>query len=167
MKALLTGAFLFLLLVSCKDKDRNSACKGEGAVCKMTADEMKNGSCEMGQKEKGAHPKIETQNVNVGKIAKAEGGITLSELFAHVNDYQGKTVLLRGKVVKANYGILNKTWIHVQDGSGDDLTVTTASSEPKKGDVVIVKGLFAKDKDIGMGYQFKGIVEDAQVTIEK
>jgi hypothetical protein len=70
-------------------------------------------------------------------------------------------------VVKANYGILNKTWIHVQDGSGNDLTVTTASTSPKKDDIVLVQGAFSKDKDIGMGYQFKGIVEDAQVTVEK
>jgi len=170
MKTLLTTTLLlFLLLVSCKGKDKNSACKGEkeGAVCKMTAGEMKSGSCDMGQKEKGGHPKIETQKEDVGRIAKVDGGITLADLFAHVNDYQGKTVLIRGKVVKINYGILNKTWIHIQDGSGDDLTVTTTSSAPKKGDIVIVKGVFAKDKDIGMGYQFKGIIEDAQVTIEK
>ena len=133
----------------------------KGKVCEMA-------SGDAGKAEKGPHPKIQMPRTDVGKIEKAAGGVTLSEVFDDQEKFGGKTILVRGKVVKANYGILNKTWIHVQDGSGDDdLTVTTASTEPKTGNLVLVKGVFAKEKDLGMGYKFKGIVEDAQVTVEK
>jgi hypothetical protein len=60
-------------------------------------------------------------------------------------------------------------WIHIQDGTGDsganDLTVTTLDSA-KIGDVVLVKGTAATDKDFGAGYKYDLIVEEATVKVE-
>lgn len=104
-------------------------------------------------------------------VAKAEGpdGRTIAELFAQRAALKGKTVAVRGKVVKYNGGILGKNWIHLRDGSGtaegkdNDLAVTT-SDVVAKGDVVLVKGTVALDRDFGSGYTYALLVEDAKVT---
>ena len=65
---------------------------------------------------------------------------------------------------------MNKTWLHVRDGSGttgsNDVTVTTLESL-KAGDVVVVRGTLNKDKNLGYGYVFPLIIEDAAVEIQK
>ena len=107
--------------------------------------------------------------VDLSGITKPEGGKTVAEIFAGRKDLNGKTVLLRGKVVKFMSGIMGKNWLHVKDGTGtpgnDDLVVTT-QAVAKIGDTVLVKGTVAADKDFGSGYRYDVIVEDADVTIE-
>ena len=101
-----------------------------------------------------------------GKIEPAEGGITIAELMANKANYESKEVLIRGKVVKYNSGIMGKNWIHLQDGtaSGDenDLTVTTDMTT-KVGDVITISGVIILDKDFGAGYFYKIIMEDARI----
>ncbi len=108
-------------------------------------------------------------NVDLTGIAKAEGGNTVGELLGATAKYGGKQVILRGKVVKYNGGIMGKNWLHVQDGSGEaganDLTVTTQATA-NVGDTVLVKGIAVTDKDFGYGYQYAFIIEDAEVTVE-
>jgi hypothetical protein len=104
-------------------------------------------------------------------VAKAEGadGRTIAEVFAQRAALKGKTVAIRGKVVKFNSAIMGKNWIHLRDGSGTeagkdfDLTVTT-NDPATKGDVVVVKGVVAIDRDFGSGYTYAVLVEDAKVT---
>ena len=102
-------------------------------------------------------------------IAKAENGQTVAEVYAGKADLAGKPVTVRGKVVKVNSGIMGKNWLHLRDGSGEagtnDLTVTTAATA-KKGDVVVVTGTVAADKDFGAGYKYSVLIEDAKVTAE-
>lgn len=105
------------------------------------------------------------------KVAKAEGpeGRTIAEVYAGKAALKGKAVAVRGKVVKFNGGIMGRNWIHLRDGSGkadskdDDLTVTT-SEKAAIGDVVLVKGTLAVDKDFGSGYAYAVIVEDAKLA---
>ena len=54
------------------------------------------------------------------KVAKATGADakTVAEVVTGKATLTGKTVLVRGQVVKVNSGILGKTWLHLQDGSG-------------------------------------------------
>lgn len=104
-------------------------------------------------------------------VAKAEGpeGRTIAELFAQRASLAGKPVAVRGKVVKFNGGIMGKNWLHLRDGSGTaegkdhDLTVTTQDAV-SKGDVVLVKGTVAVDRDFGSGYTYGLLVEEAKVT---
>jgi hypothetical protein len=115
-------------------------------------------------------PTSEGAIVDVSGITKAEGGMTVAEVFAGKEQLAGKPVTLRGKVVKSNSGIMGKNWIHVRDGSGaegtNDLTVTTMTAQPNVGDTVLVTGPLVLNKDFGMGYQYDVIVEDADVKIE-
>ena len=105
------------------------------------------------------------------KVQKAAGsdGRTIAEIFAQKTQLKDRNVAVTGKVVKVNANIMGKTWIHVRDGSGDpksrtnDLTVTTQASAAV-GDIVMVKGIVHIDKNLGMGYVFPVIIEDAIIT---
>jgi hypothetical protein len=107
--------------------------------------------------------------VEIGAIKKADGGSTIAELFAGKSDLAGKPVIVRGRVVKYTSGIMGRNWLHIQDGSGEggtgDLTVTTDGTA-KIGDLVLIKGTAAVDKDFGAGYSYELIVEEATVTVE-
>ena len=110
-------------------------------------------------------------DVDLSNIAKAEGGLSVGEIFTDKANLSGQAIALRGKVVKFSPQIMGKNWLHIQDGSGDsaagthDLTVTTDITA-QVGDTVLVNGPLTLDKDFGYGYQYDVIIEDAQVTIE-
>jgi hypothetical protein len=99
----------------------------------------------------------------------AQGGKTIADLYAASAQLGGKSVKVRGKVVKYNANILGKNWLHLQDGTGsagsNDLLVTT-SAEAKRGDTVLIEGQVALNKDFGAGYKYNLLVEDAKVTVE-
>jgi hypothetical protein len=116
-------------------------------------------------------PARPTGEVDLSGIAKAEGGKTVQDVYTEKASLANQKVVVRGKVVKTNAGIMNKDWLHVRDGSGaegtNDLTVTTTSTPlPNVGDTVVVTGTVVLDKDFGMGYQYPVLIEDAEVTIE-
>ena len=115
-------------------------------------------------------PSASQPTVDVSGIARAEGGKTIAEVFAEKDQLAGTTVVLRGKVVKVNANIMGRNWLHVRDGSGaegtNDLTVTSTNVLPSVGDIVVVRGPVGLNKDLGMGYQYDVIIEDAEVTIE-
>ena len=89
----------------------------------------------------------QTAAVEVGKVEKAAGaeGRTVAETWAQKAMLAGKTVAIRGMVVKFNPAVMGKNWIHLQDGSGDagkgtnDITVTSME-EVAKGQTVTLKG---------------------------
>jgi len=63
---------------------------------------------------------------------------------------------------------MGRNWLHIRDGSGKvsdnnfDLTVSTLD-QAKVGDVVLVKGTAKADRDIGAGYFYPVLVEDAKL----
>lgn len=111
-------------------------------------------------------PTIEKQEVSVEPAA---GGITIAQLFSGKDSYADKTVLIRGQVTKVNRAIMNKNWIHIQDGTSNegnfDLTITTLE-EPNVGDVVTFEGKIALNKDFGAGYTYDIIMEDATLKTD-
>lgn len=106
--------------------------------------------------------------VNVGDVhvdkATGENAYTVAEINGKAVALKDKPVLLRGKIVKYNSGIMGKNWLHLRDGSGseadNDILVTTVQSA-KVGDVVTVKGTVRNDKDFGAGYSYKVMIEEA------
>jgi hypothetical protein len=106
---------------------------------------------------------------NVEPVARAEGGFTIEEIFARSSELDGAQVSVRGRVVKFSAKILGRNWIHIQDGTGgdgtDDLTVTS-SSVVEPGQVVLVRGTVAVDRDFGMGYHYELLIEEATVTAD-
>jgi hypothetical protein len=108
--------------------------------------------------------------VDVGNIPRATGANahTVAEVWEQKASLEGKTVTIRGKVVKHNDGVMGKNWIHLQDGSGDadkgtnDITVTSADFATT-GETVTITGTVRLNKDFGYGYTYPVIVEDAKV----
>ncbi len=101
-------------------------------------------------------------DLTVEKIAPDAGAISLAKLFSDKSAYGGQTIKVTGKCVKVNPKIMNRNWIHIQDGSGEnlDLTVTTAENIPL-GAIVSLEGKIALDKDFGAGYRYDIIMEEA------
>jgi ABC-2 type transport system permease protein len=120
--------------------------------------------------------------VKAGSVVKAEGGQTVAECYAQKKALNGKSVKVRGRVVKFTAEIMGKNWLHIQDGTGDpvgaanpvgaavaganDLTVTT-SQTAAVGDLVLITGTLAADKDFGSGYAYSVIVENAALKVEE
>ncbi len=121
----------------------------------------------------GPHAGLANAPAEAGKVKvkKAEGaeGRTVAEIFAGKASLKDKSVVVRGKVVKYNPGIMGKNWIHLRDGSGsrekkdDDLTVTTLDTAAV-GDIILVKGTVHLDRDFGAGYTYPVIIEDGKVS---
>lgn len=92
----------------------------------------------------------------------------MEEVFAQRLDLDNRKVAVRGRVTSVNANILGKTWILLQDGTGDpqvkthDLAVTSQDS-PSESDTVLVEWIHHKDRNYGMGYLFPVIIEDETV----
>jgi hypothetical protein len=101
------------------------------------------------------------------KIAAAPNGKTVAAVWAATDALKGKPVIVRGKVVKLNNGIMGRNWVHLRDGTGangtNDLLVTT-QDVAKLGDVVTATGTIATKQDFGAGYAYDVIVENATLA---
>lgn len=99
------------------------------------------------------------------KVDKAPGGITIAELFSDPKKFDGKEITIKGKILRVNNGIMQRNWVHIQDGTsaGDkfDLTVTT-EDEFTDGAIVTFKGKIALNKDFGYGYSYPVLLENAK-----
>lgn len=111
-------------------------------------------------------PELEKKEIS---IEPAQGGVTISKLFANRDSYADKTVLVKGQVTKVNRAIMDRNWVHLQDGTSDsgnfDLTVTT-KDDVKVGDVVTFEGKIALNKDFGAGYTYEVIMEEAKLQTQ-
>ena len=97
-------------------------------------------------------------------VQKLEGGMTIAELYAAYEQMEGQEVSLRAKVVKFSPNVLGKNWVTLQDGTGtapDDKLVVTSSETVELGEEVIVKGKVKSNVDIGAGYVYKVLLEEA------
>ncbi len=100
------------------------------------------------------------------EITKVAGGKDIAEIYKDKKALEGKAVKVKGEVTKYTPQILGFNWIHIRDNSTDtDLTITT-SDTAAVGDVIVVKGLIALEKDFGYGYVYPVILEKAEVVKE-
>ena len=103
------------------------------------------------------------------KVEKAANGHTVADLYRLKGKLDRKKVVVRGQVVKVSAGIMNRNWIHLQDGSGtadkkNNNLVVTSQALPLVGDVVTATGTLYKDKDFGGGYKYAVIIEKAELA---
>lgn len=117
---------------------------------------------------KGIAPaKAAAASVKPGEIARAKGGKTVAELFAEGPGLKGKGVRLRAKVVKFSRDILGKNWATLSDGTGkspEDRIVATTTQSPAVGDIVTVEATVKTDVDLGAGYRYKLLLEEARFS---
>lgn len=112
------------------------------------------------------HAAAPTAIENNVKIEKPKNGTSLSELFSGKKSFSGKSIIVKGKVIKVNNGIMDKNWVHIVDGTQfenkADLTITTAETV-NIGDIVTFKGVIVLDKDFGQGYVYDVLLEDGKL----
>jgi hypothetical protein len=105
------------------------------------------------------------------KVEKAPGenSYSVAEIFSKAAELDGKTVVVKGKVVKVSPRIMGRNWIHLQDGTGSpddnthDLVVTTSQEPEADWDIITMEGVLAANKDFGSGYSYAVIIEDANL----
>lgn len=157
--------------------------KFESTALQRTFDEITFGSLEgaPGPKpgtiaNKGNVPFFEAEKpvkVDLSKVAvpKAPGpnAKTIAEIWASKGSIEGKTVAVRGTVVKSMGNVLGKTWIHLRDGSGsekkgDHELIVTTKEPVKLGSVIIATGPVSVDEEIGGGLEYPILLQDPKIT---
>lgn len=98
-------------------------------------------------------------------IEKAKSGTSVEDLFTQRETLKGKSVLFNAQVVKVTKDVMDKDWIHLQDGSGrqgtHDIIATAKNTQVQVGDRVQVQGTLHTDLNLGSGYVYLAIVQEA------
>jgi len=88
---------------------------------------------------------------------------TIDEILSKKGELKGSLVSVRGNVVKVSNNIMGRTWVHMEDGSGEGerLIFRSISGTAEVGSTITATGRLETDKDFGFGYFYPAIVEDA------
>ncbi len=114
-------------------------------------------------KKKGSGKVVEGLKV---EKAPGENSYSLEEIMQKRTELQGKTIVVRGQVVKVSAEIMGRNWVHITDASGgkwNNKLVVTTKDTPEVGDIVTATGVFHNNVDFGGGYYYEIILEDATV----
>lgn len=104
----------------------------------------------------------------VSAAAAPEGAVPIGTVYAELDARADREIVVHGAVAKAT-GAVGWNWVHLRDGTGDpargthDLTVKT-KVEVAEGRRVAFRGVLRKDVDLGFGYHYDALVEDAEVV---
>lgn len=91
--------------------------------------------------------------------------VPIAQIYAELAQRADKNVVVYGTVVKATSAV-GSIWVHVQDGTGDpkngtnDLTIQTTVAVVR-GQRVAFRGTLRRDVDLGFGYHYDALVEEA------
>ena len=99
-----------------------------------------------------------------GEIKPLTDGKTIEAIIVESDQLKGQMVSLNAKVIKVNKAIMGRNWITLQDGTGtepENKLVATSQSVVSPGDIVIVKGTVKTDIDLGHGYHYNVLLEEA------
>lgn len=114
-----------------------------------------------GELTPGSQAVIEKTKVSLEKV---EGTVSIADIYENPGSFEGKVIQVRGEVTKFNEAIMERNWVHLQDGTEFegkfDLTVTSAESF-EVGSVVTVEGVLALNLDFGYGYSYEVLLEAA------
>jgi len=102
-----------------------------------------------------------------GEIKPLKEGKTVAAIFAGSAELKDQMVSLNARVIKVNKDIMGRNWITLQDGTGvepDHKLLATSQELVSPGDVVIAKGTVVTDMDLGYGYKYKVLLEEASFS---
>ena len=113
-----------------------------------------------------AMPMKKAAPVPVGSVdvSHLKDGQTVETIFANAGTLKGQKVSINARVIKINKAIMGRNWITLQDGTGadpDNRLLATSEAEVSPGDVVVATGLVNTDIDLGYGYTYKVLLEEA------
>jgi hypothetical protein len=129
----------------------------EGSQAQPNADKMLGTSQGSGIKTDKLEPKIDSE----------EGTVSIAELFANPAAYEGKTIRVKGEVAKFNPNIMERNWVHLQDGTefeGKYDLILTSKEGFVVGQVLTIEGIIALNRDFGYGYNYEILLEEATVA---
>jgi hypothetical protein len=142
---------------------------GAGSFSQALSTEGSPGTAAVGEMVTGSQKAIVPfAEIKVEK-APGENSYTVAEIFSKGAELNGKTVVVRGKVMKVSPGIMGRNWIHIQDGTGSpeknthDLVITTTQEPGADWDIITMEGVLAANKDFGSGYSYVVLIEDANL----
>lgn len=117
----------------------------------------------MGMQSSGTKTPVDYE---VEVIDHEAGEVTIGDLYKDPSAFAGKKIKVRGKVVKYNAEIMDRNWIHIQDGTSSggkfDLTITSLE-QVSVGEIVAFEGVIAVNKDFGAGYKYDVIMEEGKI----
>ena len=99
-----------------------------------------------------------------GEIPALTDGITIGGIFDEMDELNGQVVSFRARVIKVSENVMGKNWVTLQDGTGAkpaNQLLATSTELVAAGDLVIASGIFRKDIDIGSGYKYAALLEEA------
>jgi len=109
---------------------------------------------------------VQQKELKLEKSYNFQGKLTISiaEIVAKPQEFEGKAVQLTGKCIKINPNIMNRNWIHLQDGSKNDydLVITSDTFVPE-GKIRTIKTVVNLNRDFGAGYVYDLILEDGVI----
>lgn len=121
-----------------------------------------------GIKDGGVPVKASVRKYDVD-IEPVAGGITVENLFRNSESLEGKEIIMKGKVVHYNQGIMERNWVHIQDGTefaGKYDLIATTNQQVKVGDIVTIKGKVELNVDYGAGYTYELIITGVNIIQE-
>jgi hypothetical protein len=99
-----------------------------------------------------------------GEVKALKEGKTIEAIFAESAGLEGQVVSLNARVIKVNKDIMGRNWITLQDGTGvepDHKILATSQELVEPGALVVAKGTVVVDMDLGYGYKYKVLLEEA------
>ena len=109
----------------------------------------------------------------MGSMQVLAGGAakkSVEAVYKEKTQLSGKQVMITGKIVKVNNGIMKRNFLHIQDGTGaqgtNDLIITSKQTA-NVGDKVEVVGTVTLDTDFGFGYAYPLLVENSTIKVTK
>ena len=99
-----------------------------------------------------------------GEIPTLKGGKSIADVHAGSEQLIDQQVSLRARVMKASMNIMGRNWITLQDGTGtapNDRLIATTSEVVAIGDLVTVTGVVHTNVDLGSGYNYSVLIEEA------
>lgn len=121
----------------------------------------------------GASPSAPVSAVPAVDVAPARGSNarTIAQLATESAQLAGQKLRIRGQVTKVTPGVQGHTFLHLRDGKatageqGSDLVVTT-NATPERGQVATFEGTLRTNVDIGIGYSYPILLENAEILGE-
>lgn len=100
----------------------------------------------------------------VEQVTRVAGSMAIAEVLDRAAELAGQRVQVTGRVTKVNPEIMDRNWIHLQDGSRDDVdfVVTSTTVQVPVGHTVTLAGTLGIDVDFGAGYRYEVILENAE-----
>ena len=120
----------------------------------------------MGQMPGTTQGSVKTDRLDIS-IDHESGTISIADLYADPAAYKGQTIRVKGEVAKFNAQIMERNWIHLQDGTEFegkyDLT-GTSQQDFIVGEIITLEGILAVNQDFGYGYNYEILLEKATIV---